>query len=139
MALKFYVPEEGRENALRLLEAAHAGLVELIAPDIILAEGFNAISRQQRRGLLDGEDVRNAWEGLLRAPIYTYATGDLVERAAGLYFETGAIVYDAVSLALAEDANTVMVTADDRLLETLKDTPYAHLARGLADSGSLIP
>ena len=45
--------------------------------------------------------------------------------------ETGAIVYDALFLALAEDAQTVVVTADGKLLRTLEGTPYASLARSL--------
>lgn len=139
VAIKFYIPEEGHEDALRLLEAANAGSVELVAPDIILAEGFSAISRQQRREILDEEDALKAWRDLLSAPIYTYATGDLIERAAELYYETGAIIYDALFLALAEESSTVMVTADGRLLKTLEGTPHVGLARDLAVVDALIP
>lgn len=81
VALKFYLPEEGHEEALKLLEAEESGAAELLAPGTILPEGFNAIVWQQKRGLLDAEDAGEAWEKLLRAPIYTYATEDLIERA----------------------------------------------------------
>lgn len=80
VAVKFYVPEEGREKALELLAAAHRGSVELLAPGTLLPEAFNAIAQQERRGLLDMDDVREAWKGLLRAPVYTYSPEDLVER-----------------------------------------------------------
>lgn len=43
------------------------------------------------------------------------------------------IVYDALFLALAEYADTVMAIADDKLLRTLKGTAYADLARSLAE------
>lgn len=138
VALKFYIPEEGHEEAVGLLEAAEAGATELLAPGTLLPEGFNAIAQQRRRRLLDEEDASGAWEKLLAAPVYTYAVEDLTERAAEIARETGAIIYDTLFLALAEDAQTVMVTADDKLLKTLKDTKYSSLARSLREIGSLI-
>lgn len=60
-------------------------------------------------------------------------------RAPGeLTFETCVIVYDALFMALAEDADTPVVTADGKLLKALDDTPFACLAHLLAGVGSLI-
>ena len=42
-------------------------------------------------------------------------------------------------MALAEDADTPVVTADGKLLKALVDTPYARLAHPLADADSLLP
>ncbi len=131
VALKFYLPEEGHEQAVELLEATEAGAVDLLAPGTILPEGFNAIAQQRRRGLLDEADATGAWDKMLGTPLYTYATEDLIQRAAEIAKETDAIVYDALFLALAEDADTVMVTADGKLLRTLGGTRYASLARPL--------
>ncbi len=39
----------------------------------------------------------------------------------------GVIIYDALFLALAEDAQTSMITADDKLLKALKGTDYSGL------------
>lgn len=138
VALKFYLPEEGHEEAVGLLEAAEAGAAELLAPGTILPEGFNAIAQQRRRGWLDEEDAEGVWEKLLHTPFYAYAVEDLTERAAEIANETGAIVYDALFLALAEDAQTVMVTADGKLLRALDGTRYASLARPLDGVGSLL-
>lgn len=74
----------------------------------------------------------------LHAPFYAYAVEDLIERAAEIANETGAIVYDALFLALAEDAQTVVVTADGKLLRALDGTRYASLARPLDGVGSLL-
>jgi predicted nucleic acid-binding protein len=138
VALKFYVPEEGHEQAVGLLEAAEAGATELLAPGTILPEGYNAIAQQRRRGWLDEEDANGVWEKLLAAPVYTYAVEDLIERAVEIANETGTIIYDTLFLALAEDVQTVMVTADDRLLRALKGTRYAPLASSLEQVGSLL-
>ena len=138
VALKFYLPEEGHEEAVGLLEAAEAGATKLLAPGTILPEGYNAIAQQRRRGWLDEEDASGAWEKLLAAPVYTYAVEDLIERAAKIANETGTIIYDTLFLALAEDAQTVMVTADGKLLRALKGTRYASLASSLEQLGSLL-
>ena len=137
VALKFYLPEE-HEEAVGLLEAAEAGATELLAPGTILPEGYNAIAQQLRRGWLDEEDASGAWEKLLAAPVYNYAVEDLIERAAEIANETGTIIYDTLFLALAEDAQTVMVTADDRLLRALKGTRYASLASSLEQVHTLL-
>lgn len=132
MAVKFYLPEDDHEQAVRLLDAAEAGAIYLLAPGTLLPEGYNAIAQQQRRGLLDADDAREAWENLLGAPIYTYAVEDLIERAAGISRDTTAIIYDALFLALAEDTEAVVVTGDDKLLKTLRGTVYSALAQPLS-------
>jgi predicted nucleic acid-binding protein len=63
VSLKFYLPEEGHEEAVRLLEAEESGAAKLLAPGTILPEGFNAIVWQRKRGLLDAEDTDEAWGG----------------------------------------------------------------------------
>lgn len=45
---------------------------------------------------------------------------------------------DALFLALAEDAQTVMVTADRKLLRALGGTRYASLARPLGGGGNVL-
>ncbi len=60
-------------------------------------------------------------------------------RAVEISFESGAIIYDALFLALAEDADTLVITADERLLKILEGTAHARLAHPLADVGSLVP
>ncbi len=61
-------------------------------------------------------------------PLSLYAPEDLMPRAVQLAFETGVIVYDALFLELVEDAETVLVTSDGKLLKTLQGTSYVRLA-----------
>ena len=75
---------------------------------------------------------------LLHAPIHTYATEDLIERAAETAKEPSVIVHDALLLALAEDARTVMVTADGRLLKKPGGSRYASPAVPLGGVGGLL-
>lgn len=61
-----------------------------------------------------------------------------MHRAAEKAFDSGAIIYDALFLALAKDAETAMITADNSLLKTLQGTDYATLARSLREIDSLL-
>ena len=42
-------------------------------------------------------------------------------------------------LALAEDADTLVVTADGKLIKALENTPYAPLSHHLDEAVGLIP
>ncbi len=137
VAVKFYLPEELRDEALRLLAAVESGEAKLLAPGTVQPELFNALWQQHRRGVLTREEVRESWEDFSDTSMDLYAPEDLMPRAVQITFETGVIVYDALFLALAEELGTVVVTADGKLLKALEGTPYARYAISVADTGSL--
>lgn len=138
VAVKWYLPEELHEEAIRLARRAQTGDVELLAPGILQPEFFNALWQQHRRNNLPLQEVRSAWEQFALDPVDLYVPEDLMPRAVEITFETGVIVYDALFLALAEDADTLVVTADGKLLKALEGTAHARLAHPLADISSLV-
>ena len=138
VAVKFYLPEEGREEVLVLLAAVGEGEAKLLAPSTVQPELFNALWQQHRREKLSREEAGEHWGDFSVTSIDLYAPEDLMPRAAQIALDTGVIIYDALFLALAEDAESVMVTADDRLLKTLQGTAYSDLARHLTATDSLL-
>ena len=138
VAVKFYLPEEGREEALALLAAVGEGEAKLLAPSTVQPELFNALWQQHRREKLSREEVGEHWGDFSLTSIDLYAPEDLMPRAARIALETEVIIYDALFLALAEDAETAMVTADNRLLKALRGTSYSDLARHLNAIDSLL-
>jgi predicted nucleic acid-binding protein len=138
VAVKFYLPEDLRNEALRLLGAVEGGQAKLLAPGTVQPELLNALWQQYRRGVLSLEEASEFWFDFSETSLDLYAPEDLMPRAAEMTFETGVIVYDALFLALAEDAGTVVVTADGKLLKALERTTYAGRARYLGDVDSLI-
>jgi predicted nucleic acid-binding protein len=83
--------------------------------------------------------VRASWEEFALDPVVLFAPEDLMPRATEITLETGVIIYDSLFLALAEDAGTVVITADGTLLKALEGTAHTRLAHPLADAGSLVP
>lgn len=138
VAVKWYLPEELHDEAMGLLRRAEAGDIELLAPGTIQPEFFNALWWQHGREGLPSDRIRDLWEQFVMDPVVLYAPEDLMPRAAEIALHTRAIIYDALFLALAEDSETVVVTADGKLLKALKDTPYACFAHSLNNIGSLV-
>lgn len=139
VAVKFYVREELHEEALEVLAAAESGAVELVAPATLQPEFFNALWWKHRRGELSQDEVRRSWNRLLEdEPASLYAPEDLMPRAAEIVFDTGVIIYDALFLALAEDAQAVMVTADGKLVRALEGTGHASLASPLGQIDNVL-
>ena len=84
--------------------------------------------------------MRQGWHDFVSGkPITLYAPEDLMSRAVEITFETGIVVYDALFLALAENSDTIVITADGKLLKTLEGTAYDRFAHPLADLGNLVP
>lgn len=83
-------------------------------------------------------EVSEFWESFSFTPLDLYAPEDLMPRAAEVALETSVIIYDALFLALAEDMNATLITADTKLLRALGGTVYVHLAHPLSEVNALI-
>ncbi len=136
VAVKWYVSEEFRDEALTLFDAMADGTIRGTAPNTIQPEFWNALWQKRRRGELSPEEARTIWSEFSEDPVSLYKTEDLMPRAVEVA-ESGAIIYDALFITLAEAMDTTVMTADDRLLETL-NTPFETRARHLADVASLL-
>ena len=60
VAAKWVLPEPDRAPALALLEQYASGKVQLIAPDILLAEFASLVSKHHRRKLISAEQANGA-------------------------------------------------------------------------------
>ena len=139
VAVKFYVPEDGHEQALELLAVVEDGGAKLLAPSTIGAEFWNALWQKYRRGELEKEVIRDTWEKFSDAPVSLFDPDALMPVAVGVAYETEVIVYDALFLALAGGFQTVVVTADERsMLQRIRGTNYEHLAVHLSNAGTLL-
>jgi predicted nucleic acid-binding protein len=139
VAVKWYLPEDLHDEAIGLLRRAEAGDVDLLAPGTVQPEFFNALWWQHRREGLPLGSVRNLWGQFALDPVVLYAPEDLMPRAAEIALQTRVIIYDALFLATAENSETVVVTADGKLLKAFEGSPYAHLTHPLTEVGSVVP
>lgn len=87
--------------------------VDLLAPAIFHAEVANALARCERRGIVDATLAEVLLDELLTAPVEIVADPRVTARAFGL--RSNLSVYDACYVALAEQLDCGVLTADQRL------------------------
>ncbi|HKA08224.1 MAG TPA: type II toxin-antitoxin system VapC family toxin [Gemmataceae bacterium] len=130
VAIKWYVPEALAAEALQVRD----GAAPLHAPDFLEVEVAAIVWKKIRRGAM----TRLVGDGILAdlpaLGIITYhATRPLVTPAFDLADRTGRTVYDCPYLALAAQLGGVMVTADEKLVNSLAGTPWAASILRLPD------
>jgi predicted nucleic acid-binding protein len=126
VALKWFVDEPEAVQARRLL----SGTYSLRVPDLIYGEIGNALWKRVRRKEItidQGEQVLNA---LASIPWSVHPASSLADAAFGIAVRTGCTVYDGLYVALAAGSGAPLVTADEKLLRQVSQTPLgAHVLR----------
>ena len=118
VAAKWILLEPGREEALRLLERWELGEVRLIAPDLLLAEFASLIAKRSRRKQLSAEQARNAFHFMVRCLPRTFDTRLRLALALDISLQHRLSVWDSVYIALAQEHDCALVTADQRLFRS---------------------
>jgi predicted nucleic acid-binding protein len=103
----------------------------LYAPDLISAEFGNVVWKRFTRREITEEEAAQLMADFLRLPLQVTPTGELADVALQLAVRTGRTVYDCVYLALAVRTNSVLVTADKRLVNALAGSPLAKHVAGI--------
>ena len=112
VAVKWFLPEEDSDQALRLLGASHV----LHAPELLQVEAANAVWKHVVRGELDPVIWKFAQSRLRRSIGHWHDTGALLPVALDLACKAAHPVYDLVYLALSRHVGARLVTADRRFL-----------------------
>jgi predicted nucleic acid-binding protein len=121
VAVKWMLPEPLAAKATRLQSPAH----RLHAPSFIEVELANVLWKKLRQGLLTRTEADAFVAQLPNLLLMRHADSALVPAAFDLADRTARSVYDCMYLALAIQVGGQMVTADDRLFNSLRSTPYA--------------
>lgn len=125
VAVKWYFPEPGLEEARRVLAEAIDGERELLAPDMILVEFASVLWKKVQREECDRAQAEEILDAFGTDAPRLVASPPLVPRALELALRLGEVPYDCLYLAAAIEGEASLVTADARL---------ARCARGvLAD------
>jgi predicted nucleic acid-binding protein len=117
VAVEYLIASALTGSAQALVRTVIDGGVELWAPDLIYAESVSAFRKLTRLRAIGTAEGDQAVADLLRLPITTTGTRDLMTRVWAL---RGAVTpYDACYTALAEALGAPFVTADRRLVRSL--------------------
>jgi predicted nucleic acid-binding protein len=127
IALKWFVPEPLSDEAVVVLGRHHSGALDLVAPEVVLAEFGHGLRRDVVSGDLSREKATEALEDFLAIGVPTVPTRELAPRAFALALEHMATFYDALYVALAELEDVKVLTADERMVNA-----FAKLDRTVA-------
>jgi predicted nucleic acid-binding protein len=125
VAAKWFLPEPDAAAALRLLNGRH----RLAAPDLIRSEFGNIIWKFQARGVLDAEEASDLIEHFLSMPLEIHDSTYLLAPALQIAIATHRTVYDSLYLALAMELDGTVVTADERWVNALINSPFTRFLR----------
>jgi predicted nucleic acid-binding protein len=122
VAAKWFLPEPDAAAALRLLDGRH----RLAAPDLIHAEFGNIVWKLHARGTLDTEEASDMIEHFLSMPLEIHDSTYLLAPALQIAIATKRTVYDSLYLALAVELGGTVITADERWVKALGNSPFTR-------------
>lgn len=118
VGVKLIVPEEDSAKAIEHVTAGDA-----IVPTLFHVEVANAVWKKVRKGEVELAPILPFLAGLQEL-IETISEAPFISRATEIAVELGHPIYDCIYLALAETGEKQLLTADQRLLAAVKDTPF---------------
>jgi predicted nucleic acid-binding protein len=131
VALKWFMQEPGSEVARRILD----GDAPLSAPDLIIVEACNGAWKAVRQQLMTA--VQADWMARRLPLLFTalHPAEGLALRAMQIARHLDHPVYDCFYLALAEQRDATMVTADQRFVARVSGTRWQGRVKALAEYG----
>jgi predicted nucleic acid-binding protein len=114
VAIKWIVEEEDSDSARLLAQAT------LEAPDLLLTECANILWKKATMADLSPRDVGDCWRLLLQAPILFTPSPDLLDAALRISLDLDHPIYDCVFLALALLRRVPLITADRKLVDSVR-------------------
>jgi len=120
VAVKWTLPEADSASALALLDDIDAGLIDAIAPNTFPVEVAHALTKAERRGVIPLGKAVLGLTVVMASSVALYESVPLLMRAMELASEKRIGVYDCLYIALAEEQDCELVTADARLVNAFQ-------------------
>ncbi|MDA8336228.1 MAG: type II toxin-antitoxin system VapC family toxin [Peptococcaceae bacterium] len=133
-AVKWYIPEILSSQAVELLALAEAGSVALLAPDMVLAEIGEVLRQKLKRKEMDGPTARYIAEVVTETfPASIAPTQELLPAALEIAAAFDRPLAECLYLALAEQWDTFLVTADEEVARVYRGTFMDGRVKWLGD------
>jgi predicted nucleic acid-binding protein len=130
VVVKWFIPEVDSAKAHQLLERYLQGIDTPVAPDLLIAECGNVFWRRCRQGDITPDEAKESLADLLTLQVPLVSATRLVQSALSLALQHQRTIYDALYLALAQERNCDLITADERFLHALSaQFPQLQLLR----------
>ena len=128
VALKWVLPEQDSDKANQVRDDYRNGLHELLAPDIFSVEVAHVLSKAERQGILNQGDGAILLADVITTLPRLFSSLSLLPRAYTIASMERLSLYDCLYLALAEQQQCELLTADSKLLRALPAHPIVHIS-----------
>lgn len=116
VVVKWFIQEKESEKALKLRDMHVSGQLDIAAPELLFFEVLNALKSSR---LFSEEELKTAANSLLNYRVELHPLNkQLAEKTVEIAVQTNLTIYDAAYVALAVDLDTVLYTADGKIVET---------------------
>ena len=129
VAVKWYFSEGDSSAALRLLSGDHA----LVAPDLLFVEFGNTLWKRTQRGEITTADSLEILRDLFLVPFDIQPSRKYLPHALELAVGSGRTVYDSLYISIAILSGCAVITADRRLLNAVRDSPFGSSVLSLEE------
>jgi predicted nucleic acid-binding protein len=122
VAVKWFLPEKVETlatEALALLGRSGRNEIQIIVPDSFWVEFASVLWKVIRRGNFPKDSADAALASLKRFNFHTVSSLKLLDNAFQIATAHGRTVYDCLYVALAVQTNSQLITADERLANSL--------------------
>jgi predicted nucleic acid-binding protein len=113
--LDLFGKEEFADRAKALLDRRTAGEIVVLVPDLFWLEISSALCKAMRRNKCTSMEANQALGEMQQLPLQTMPSTKLVNSAQEIAMQYGRSIYDSVYVALAREARSELVTADEKL------------------------
>ena len=121
VVIKWFVSEPYSAEARLILNEYEAGQLDLVAPDLLYAELGNIVWKKHLSQGLAAPDAQDIIKTLDSLEFSLTSTGALLSQAYELAVAHRCTVYDSMYLALSVSERCPLVTADERLVNSVKE------------------
>lgn len=122
VAAKWFLPAKGEmltEEAFGLFRRYAIGEIRFVVPDLFWAELANVLWKAVRRGRCSKAAAETGLASLVERKLSTVPSPTLLEAAFRIAMAFDRTVYDSLYVALAVHSKTQLITADERLANSL--------------------
>ncbi len=122
VAAKWFLPaatEPLSSEATALLQRHTKGQFNFVVPDLFFAEVANVLWKAERYGRCDRAVADAAVQRIVSSGFPSFPSSALIEPAMSIGRAYGRAVYDSLYVALAIQTKTQLITADEKLANSL--------------------
>jgi predicted nucleic acid-binding protein len=122
VAIKWCLPAQNElfvAQAYGLLDSYRTGDLQFVVPDLFWLEVANALCKGVWKGTIDAPWAEKSYAEIGDLEIPTIASAEFVPKALQLALHHGRTVYESLYVALALHTRVDLITADERLANSL--------------------